>query len=83
MTYTFCPLQRQGGGGGELYLGGTGERPPASSSPMGRTWSGWSGRWAEAERRTGEGGGWAGVDIETGKGVGRRSGVIEGDGRRR
>jgi hypothetical protein len=70
MTYDFCPLQRQGGGD----LGGAGERPSASCSPTGHTWSGRSSHQAKAGRRTGEGSGQESVNVETGKG-GSRAGI--------
>jgi hypothetical protein len=61
MTYDFSPLQRQGV---ELYLGGVGERPPASSSPMWGACGQVGAIVGPERRRTGEGRGRASIDIE-------------------
>jgi hypothetical protein len=49
----------------ELYLGGAGERPPASSSPMWGARSRVGAVVRPGQRRTDEGGGRAGVIVET------------------
>jgi hypothetical protein len=58
----FSPLQRRGV---ELYLGGEGERLPASSSPMWGAHGQVGAVIGPGRRRTSEGGGRAGVEEET------------------